>query len=305
MCEEERQFTPPGGQSWTTLERLAVDHLNGFHQHEPGLIGIRTLPVFAIGQRALLLRTPHGNVLWDCISLIDDATVTLIKGLGGVQRHRHLAPALLHHAGRSGAARSAIAGAPARRRPRMGHAARSLHSAVGGRDAAAAARRDAHARRRPFPGRRMLHWAKGADGRGVLCSSTSRTVTPTANPSRFMRSYPNLIPLPRGVATDRRGAGAVRVRQDLQPSLRPGDPVGGEAGPAGLRRALRGGDRRRLRSDVIEFVLRFAVTAPPSSWSGLAAPSSPHTRRRSGGLDRARPRMTVVVFTRTAATQRR
>ena len=39
---------------------------------------------FAIGQRALLLWTPEGNIMWDCISLIDDATVTLIKGLGGL-----------------------------------------------------------------------------------------------------------------------------------------------------------------------------------------------------------------------------
>src|SRR5262245_46956407 len=77
LCEEERQFVPLGGQSWTTLERLAVTHLNGFRQHEPGLIGIGTQPKFAIGQRALLVCTPDGNVLWDCISLIDDATVTL------------------------------------------------------------------------------------------------------------------------------------------------------------------------------------------------------------------------------------
>ena len=60
-----------------------MGHLNGFRQHEPGLIGIGTQPTFAIGQRALLLCTPHGNILWDCISLIDEATVTLIKGLGG------------------------------------------------------------------------------------------------------------------------------------------------------------------------------------------------------------------------------
>jgi hypothetical protein len=32
----------------------------------------------------LLLCTPEGNILWDCISLIDDATITLIKGLGGL-----------------------------------------------------------------------------------------------------------------------------------------------------------------------------------------------------------------------------
>ena len=37
-----------------------------------------------IGQRAILACTPAGNVLWDCIALIDDATVDLLKGLGGV-----------------------------------------------------------------------------------------------------------------------------------------------------------------------------------------------------------------------------
>ena len=59
----------------TTLERLRISHHNGFRQYEPGLIGIGTTPKFAIGQRALLLCTPEGNILWDCISLIDDATV--------------------------------------------------------------------------------------------------------------------------------------------------------------------------------------------------------------------------------------
>ena len=85
VCEDERQFIPPEGQSWTTLERLRISHHNGFRQYEPGLIGIGTTPKFAIGQRALLLCTPEGNILWDCISLIDDATVTLINGLGGLR----------------------------------------------------------------------------------------------------------------------------------------------------------------------------------------------------------------------------
>jgi hypothetical protein len=82
--EDERQFIPPEGQSWTTLERLRISHHDGFRQYEPGLIGIGTQPKFAIGQRALLLCTPEGNILWDCISLIDDSTVTLINGLGGL-----------------------------------------------------------------------------------------------------------------------------------------------------------------------------------------------------------------------------
>src|SRR5258705_463022 len=49
VCEDERQFTPPGGQSWTTLDLLAARHLNAFRQHEPGLIGIGTMPHWAAG----------------------------------------------------------------------------------------------------------------------------------------------------------------------------------------------------------------------------------------------------------------
>src|ERR1700757_1389720 len=48
------------------------------------LLGLCTVPEFAIGQRALFLRTPSFNVLWDCISLIDVATVEIIKALGGI-----------------------------------------------------------------------------------------------------------------------------------------------------------------------------------------------------------------------------
>ena len=82
ICEEERQYVPPRGQTWTTLEALAAGHFNSYRQYEPGVIGIGTQPSFAIGQRALLVCTPSGNVLWDCIAMLDPATITLINGLG-------------------------------------------------------------------------------------------------------------------------------------------------------------------------------------------------------------------------------
>ena len=47
-----------------------------------------------------------------------------------------------------------------------------------------------------FPGGSMLHWAKGAGGRGVLCSSDIATVTTDRKFLTFMWSYPNFIPLP-------------------------------------------------------------------------------------------------------------
>src|SRR6516225_2157320 len=46
-----------------------------------------------------------------------------------------------------------------------------------------------------FPGGTVLHWAKGAHGRGVLCSSDICTVTMDRKFLSFMHSYPNLIPL--------------------------------------------------------------------------------------------------------------
>src|SRR5512144_2071120 len=50
ICQDERQFVPPGGQKWTTLDALARRHFNSYRQHEPGVIGIGTEPKFSIGQ---------------------------------------------------------------------------------------------------------------------------------------------------------------------------------------------------------------------------------------------------------------
>jgi hypothetical protein len=83
-CIDERQFVPASGQSWTTLERLRKGHSNKFRRLAAGLTTIETTPAFGIDQRAFLARTPAGNVLWDCIALIDDATIDLLKGMGGV-----------------------------------------------------------------------------------------------------------------------------------------------------------------------------------------------------------------------------
>jgi hypothetical protein len=50
----------------------------------PGVIGVGAEPPTAIGQRALLVRSASGNVLWDMISYIDDDLVAAVTELGGV-----------------------------------------------------------------------------------------------------------------------------------------------------------------------------------------------------------------------------
>jgi hypothetical protein len=173
---------------------LRARNFNSFRQHEDGLIGIGTQPNFAIGQRALLLCTPHGNVLWDCIALLDDATVALIKGLGGLTAigisHPHFyttmvewsrafgCPIHLHAADRKWIMRNDPA-----IKLWEGETLALLPDVT-------LIRGGGH-----FPGGAMLHWAKGAGGRGVLLSSDIATVTVDRKFLSFMRSYPNLIPL--------------------------------------------------------------------------------------------------------------
>lgn len=47
-----------------------------------------------------------------------------------------------------------------------------------------------------FEGSSMLHWSQGAGSRGLVCSGDTVYVTPDQKSVSFMRSYPNLIPLP-------------------------------------------------------------------------------------------------------------
>lgn len=90
ICDDPRQFTPPSGQSFTTLASMITSlagYKNIFHRYEKDdrLTFIYTTPKFAIGQRCTLVKTPAGNILWDCITLLDEATIEEIKKLGGIQ----------------------------------------------------------------------------------------------------------------------------------------------------------------------------------------------------------------------------
>ena len=71
-------------------------------KYDSGVISIYTTPQVAIGQRALLLCTEKGNLLWDCITYLDDATVQAVNELGGIAAivisHPHYYSTALHWA---------------------------------------------------------------------------------------------------------------------------------------------------------------------------------------------------------------
>ncbi|KAH8883816.1 metallo-beta-lactamase family protein [Thozetella sp. PMI_491] len=86
ICDDPRQFTPPAGQSFSTLAELRGKHTNEFHPvpADARLTSIVSTPKLAIGQRAILVQTPAGNILWDCLTLLDDDTIARIRALGGL-----------------------------------------------------------------------------------------------------------------------------------------------------------------------------------------------------------------------------
>ena len=196
ICSDERQYIGWSGQTWTTLDRLRTDHRNRIAPEGSGLIGIGTEPKFAIGQRALHLRTPHGGVLWDCISLVDDATVEKLGALGGVRAHyfssmiewsRALGrvPVYLHEADSQWVLRHDRA---------IVFWAGDTREILPG---VTLIRCGGH-----FPGATVLHWADGSDGLGALLSGDVIMVGQDRRTAGFMYSYPNYIPL---------GAAAVRA----------------------------------------------------------------------------------------------
>ncbi len=194
ICEEERQYVPPGGQNWTTPAALAQSHMIAWREFEPGVIGLGATPHFAIGQRALLVRTPHGNVLWDCIAPLDAATVTLIESLGGIDviaiSHPHFYTTMVEWA-HAFEASIHLNAADRQWIMRPDPAIRlwegDTHALWQG---VTLVRCGGH-----FEGGTVLHWAGGAGGRGLVCSGDILTVCADRKWLTFMRSYPNHIPL--------------------------------------------------------------------------------------------------------------
>lgn len=194
ICEEERQYVPPLGQTWTTLEALQQSYTNTYREYETGIIGIGSTPKFAIGQRALLVRTEHGNILWDCIATLDAATVRMIEGLGGIDviaiSHPHFYTTMVEWA-YAFKARIYLHAADKHWIMRDDSAIELWDSETHTLwDGVTLVRCGGH-----FEGGTVLHWEGGAGGRGVVCAGDILTVTTDRKWLSFMRSYPNFIPL--------------------------------------------------------------------------------------------------------------
>ena len=194
VCQDDRQFIPPEGQQWTTLDEMRGKYHNVMEPEEPGLFSIHTEPAFAITQRAFLIATPDGNILWDCLTMLDDATISAVRERGGIQAiaisHPHYyssmvewsrafdAPIFLHENDWRWVMRPdpGIQFWRGDARPFIGGT--TLINTAG-----------------HFPGAQALHWPAGAEGRGAIFSGDQPQVCYDRQWLSFMYSYPNWLPL--------------------------------------------------------------------------------------------------------------
>lgn len=194
ICEDERQYVGHNGQVWTTHDDLQTVHHNVMREVEPNMIGIGVEPRFAIGQRALLIKTDEGNVLWDCISVLEDDTIAAIKAMGGIDKiaisHAHYygnmidwsktfdAPIYIHADDQQWVMRP------------DDHVKFWEGDTLAFGKGLTLIRAGGH-----YDGAQVLHWADGADGKGVLLTGDIINVVADRRYVSFMYSFPNQIPL--------------------------------------------------------------------------------------------------------------
>jgi glyoxylase-like metal-dependent hydrolase (beta-lactamase superfamily II) len=201
ICQDERQYVGWEGQRWTTLTEMRSSYRNEFTEEEPQLTSIVTKPAFGIGQRALLVQTPAGNLLWDCISHLDDETIAAVRRLGGLKAiaisHPHFygtcmewseafggIPVFIHENDREWVMRPGSnlllwSGDEAEPVPGL------KLIRLGGH----------------FNGSAVIHWKAGAGGKGTLLAGDTIAVMMDRQVISIMYSYPNSIPLSAATVT--------------------------------------------------------------------------------------------------------
>ena len=207
ICSDDRQYVGPEGQRWTTLTELhQTDRHGAVTELEPGLFGVTVEPAVGIGQQAILVRTPAGNLLWDPTGYVDDDLVASVADHGGVAAiaasHPHMFGVQVEWSRRFAGAPVWVNAADADWVQRADPVIRTWEDHAEPVPGVNLHRIGGH-----FPGSAVAHLT-GADGRGVLLSGDTVAGTPGQRWVSFLRSYPNKIPLSAtvvGVLADRLG----------------------------------------------------------------------------------------------------
>ena len=209
ICADERQYVPETGQRWTTLAELdKAGTTIDVEEVEPGLYGLSTSPAVGIGQRALLLQTPDGNLLWDPIGYISAPAVERVRELGGiafvVASHPHMYGVQVEWSHAFGNAPVLVPEADKRWLMRPNPVVRFWKGTVELLPGTTLIQVGGH-----FPGSAAVHWTGAADHKGVLLAGDTVMPARRVGTASFMRSFPNMIPLSQ--------AGVEKIVANLEP----------------------------------------------------------------------------------------
>jgi hypothetical protein len=192
ICTDERQYVRWEGQAWTTSQELAKTHKLAIRD-DTGVLAFGVEPRFAIGQRALLAQTPHGNVLWDCVSLVSDEAVAEIRRRGGLQAiaisHCHYYSVMVEWSEAFGGVPIHIHADDRRWVMRPDPSVNFWEGeTLAINPSLTLVRCGGH-----FIGGQVLHWKR--EGGNAILAGDILQVVPTRRHVSFMYSYPNHIPL--------------------------------------------------------------------------------------------------------------
>lgn len=197
ICGEERQYISSNGQTWTTLDKMIEEgaYKNTILVEEEHLYSINTNPGFGIGQTAYLIKEKQFNLLWDCITYLDQTTIRHIEDLGGIDAialsHPHYYSSqvewaeafnsriYIHEDDREWVTR------PSEHIIFWSGESFELQEGI------ILQRIGGH-----FKGGTILEWKNGNSQKGVLLTGDIIRVVADREWVSFMYSYPNFIPLP-------------------------------------------------------------------------------------------------------------
>lgn len=202
VCTDDRQHVGRDGQRWTTHEALAAS-LHHRIEHDGDFIGVGLVEPFAIPQRALLVPAGSGagNIMWDCISVVNADAVARIEQLGGIDliaiSHPHFYSAMVEWSDAFGGVPILVHAADGDWIPRPSP---NIVTWDGDRhqlsDSVTLIHSPGH-----FPGSTVLH-CDAPNGRTALLTGDSLHVAADRRYVSVMHSVPNYIPVAAPVIDD-------------------------------------------------------------------------------------------------------
>lgn len=194
ICEDDRQYVGDNGQVWLSYKEVAKGKSIRFAELQPNLYELKLTPAFAIGQKAHLVLSKSGNVLWDCIPFLDEPTVTYIRSLGGIKAivisHPHYYSLMAEWAAAFGCPIYLHENDKEWIQDESAHIKLWKGEKLDLWDGISIVHVAGH-----FPGSTVLHLPH--HGQGALLTGDSIYVARDRKHVSFMYSYPNLVPLPK------------------------------------------------------------------------------------------------------------